>query len=84
MSNTKSPSNDNFLVGADPCVRPNKGAHAGAPLQFRAFRLRLGIRRFSVFGLLFSVKRPWLDVKGDGHRGFAGDSGAIDAPLRKC
>ncbi|MBI4796807.1 MAG: hypothetical protein HY790_13390, partial [Deltaproteobacteria bacterium] len=31
--NTKSQSNDNFLVGADPCVRPNAGAHAGAPLQ---------------------------------------------------
>ena len=34
---TKSQSNGNFLVGADPGVRPNAGAHAGAPGQFRAF-----------------------------------------------
>ena len=34
---TYLPSNDNFLVGADLCVRPDETAHAGAPLQFQNF-----------------------------------------------
>jgi hypothetical protein len=36
-SHTEVQSNDNFSVGADLRVRPKKGAHAGAPLQFFSF-----------------------------------------------